>query len=238
MPVTPTAPAARPVSYQAPSGTESVDVDHHPEGRRHHRGRRWSATRPTPKPRQHQGEFIGGIAAEVVGKDIDRDLGEPGLRLLRSPAVGFNRRRRDDQGRRCRLSRQGEGPVRGDRAPAGRSRTPEPLDRGRARARARAHRGVRPRLVSVPRGLDGGGHRPHSRELAPSRWRRARCSTSTDVSTWLPTVRDEPARRPRTRADAATDRTYSLRPSGPVSPVPPWDDMLAWDGTTLDTVRR
>lgn len=33
------------------------------------------------------------------------------------------------------------------------------------------------------------------------------------------------------------DREYSLRPSGPPAPVPAWDDMLAWDGTTLDTVK-
>jgi uncharacterized protein with FMN-binding domain len=58
-------------SYQAPSGTESVDVtitlkddvitDVQVVG---------NATDPEAK--QHQGEFIGGIAAEVVGKDIDQ----------------------------------------------------------------------------------------------------------------------------------------------------------------------
>jgi uncharacterized protein with FMN-binding domain len=57
-------------SYQAPSGTESITVEltlkddtvteitvtpH--------------ATDPTAK--QHQGEFVGGIADQVVGKDID-----------------------------------------------------------------------------------------------------------------------------------------------------------------------
>lgn len=57
-------------SYQAPSGTETVDVtitlqddvitDVEVVG---------EAT--DPEARQHQGEFIGGIAAEVVGKDID-----------------------------------------------------------------------------------------------------------------------------------------------------------------------
>ena len=56
--------------YQAPSGTESVDVtvtledgvitDVQVVG---------NATDPTAI--QHQGEFIGGIAAEVVGKPID-----------------------------------------------------------------------------------------------------------------------------------------------------------------------
>ena len=56
--------------YQAPSGTESVDVtvtladgvitDVTVVG---------NATDPTAI--QHQGEFIGGIAAEVVGKPID-----------------------------------------------------------------------------------------------------------------------------------------------------------------------
>lgn len=33
------------------------------------------------------------------------------------------------------------------------------------------------------------------------------------------------------------DRTYSLMPSGRAAPVPAWDDMLAWDGSTLDTVK-
>ncbi len=33
------------------------------------------------------------------------------------------------------------------------------------------------------------------------------------------------------------DRTYSLRPSGPPAPVPAWEDMLAWDGEQLTTVR-
>lgn len=33
------------------------------------------------------------------------------------------------------------------------------------------------------------------------------------------------------------DRTYTLRPSGPATPVPAWDDMLAWDGAALTTVR-
>jgi uncharacterized protein with FMN-binding domain len=57
-------------SYQAPSGTETVDVtvtlqgdvitDVQVVG---------EAT--DPQARQHQGEFAGGIAAEVVGKDID-----------------------------------------------------------------------------------------------------------------------------------------------------------------------
>jgi len=32
------------------------------------------------------------------------------------------------------------------------------------------------------------------------------------------------------------DRAYSLRPSGPVGPVPAWEDMLAWDGEALTTV--
>lgn len=58
-------------SYQAPSGTETVDVtvtlkddvitDVEVVG---------EATDPQAK--QHQGEFISGIAAEVVGKDIDQ----------------------------------------------------------------------------------------------------------------------------------------------------------------------
>lgn len=57
-------------SYQAPSGTESVEVtitlkddvitDVQVVG---------NAT--DPEAQQHQGEFIGGIAGEVVGKDID-----------------------------------------------------------------------------------------------------------------------------------------------------------------------
>ena len=57
-------------SYQAPSGTESItveltladdkitDITVTPH-----------ATDPTAK--QHQGEFVGGIADQVVGKDID-----------------------------------------------------------------------------------------------------------------------------------------------------------------------
>lgn len=58
-------------SYQAPSGTESVDVtitlkddvitDVQVVG-----------NASDPEAQQHQGEFIGGIAAEVVGKDIDQ----------------------------------------------------------------------------------------------------------------------------------------------------------------------
>lgn len=33
------------------------------------------------------------------------------------------------------------------------------------------------------------------------------------------------------------DRAYSLRPSGPPTPVPSWDDSFAWDGHALTTVR-
>jgi uncharacterized protein with FMN-binding domain len=59
-----------PGTYQAPSGTESVEVTVTLEGEiitdvevvGH-------ATDPEAK--QHQGEFISGIANEVVGKDID-----------------------------------------------------------------------------------------------------------------------------------------------------------------------
>ncbi len=32
------------------------------------------------------------------------------------------------------------------------------------------------------------------------------------------------------------DATYSLRPSGPVRPVPRWEDAMAWDGEVLTTV--
>lgn len=57
-------------SYQAPSGTESVDVtvtladnvitDVQVKG-----------NAKDPQAKEHQGEFIDGIAAEVVGKNID-----------------------------------------------------------------------------------------------------------------------------------------------------------------------
>ncbi len=33
------------------------------------------------------------------------------------------------------------------------------------------------------------------------------------------------------------DRAYSLRPSGPPTPVPPWDEAVAWDGSVLTTLR-
>lgn len=33
------------------------------------------------------------------------------------------------------------------------------------------------------------------------------------------------------------DRAYSLRPSGPPAAVPRWEDAIAWDGTTLTTLR-
>ncbi|HOB56963.1 MAG TPA: FAD:protein FMN transferase [Rhodoglobus sp.] len=33
------------------------------------------------------------------------------------------------------------------------------------------------------------------------------------------------------------DRAYSLRPSGPPAPPPAWEDAIAWDGSTLTTVR-
>lgn len=33
------------------------------------------------------------------------------------------------------------------------------------------------------------------------------------------------------------DRAYSLRPTGRPGPVPTWDDAVAWDGTTLTTLR-
>jgi uncharacterized protein with FMN-binding domain len=57
-------------SYQAPSGTESITVELSLQDDKitditvtpH-------ATDPTAK--QHQGEFVGGIADQVVGKDID-----------------------------------------------------------------------------------------------------------------------------------------------------------------------
>jgi uncharacterized protein with FMN-binding domain len=57
-------------SYNAPSGTESITVELTLSGDKvsaitvtpH-------ATDPTAK--QHQGEFVGGIADQVVGKDID-----------------------------------------------------------------------------------------------------------------------------------------------------------------------
>ncbi len=57
-------------SYQAPSGTESVEVTVTLKGD--------VITDVTvigdatdPQAKQHQGEFIGGIAGVVVGKDID-----------------------------------------------------------------------------------------------------------------------------------------------------------------------
>ncbi len=37
--------------------------------------------------------------------------------------------------------------------------------------------------------------------------------------------------------DLGYDRAYSLRPSGVTSPIPAWDDVLAWDGEVLSTVR-
>ena len=37
--------------------------------------------------------------------------------------------------------------------------------------------------------------------------------------------------------DLGYDRAYSLRPSGRTTPVPAWDDVLAWDGEVLSTVR-
>lgn len=32
------------------------------------------------------------------------------------------------------------------------------------------------------------------------------------------------------------DRSYSLRPAGPVAPIPRWEDAIAWDGETLTTL--
>ena len=56
--------------YQAPSGTESVDVTVTLEG-----GVITDVTvvgnATDPEAKQHQGEFIDGIAGEVVGKPID-----------------------------------------------------------------------------------------------------------------------------------------------------------------------
>jgi uncharacterized protein with FMN-binding domain len=57
-------------SYQAPSGTESIDVTVTLEG-----GVitdvQVVGNATDPEAQQHQGEFIGGIAEQVVGKPID-----------------------------------------------------------------------------------------------------------------------------------------------------------------------
>jgi uncharacterized protein with FMN-binding domain len=57
-------------SYQAPSGTETIDVTVTLEG-----GVitdvQVVGNATDPEAQQHQGEFIGGIAGEVVGKPID-----------------------------------------------------------------------------------------------------------------------------------------------------------------------
>jgi uncharacterized protein with FMN-binding domain len=57
-------------SYQAPSGTETIDVTVTLEG-----GVitdvQVVGNATDPEAQQHQGEFIGGIAGEVVGKSID-----------------------------------------------------------------------------------------------------------------------------------------------------------------------
>ena len=37
--------------------------------------------------------------------------------------------------------------------------------------------------------------------------------------------------------DLGYDRAYSLRPTGRTTPIPAWDDVLAWDGEVLSTVR-
>ena len=37
--------------------------------------------------------------------------------------------------------------------------------------------------------------------------------------------------------DLGYDRAYSLRPTGRTTPIPLWDDVLAWDGEVLSTVR-
>jgi thiamine biosynthesis lipoprotein len=37
--------------------------------------------------------------------------------------------------------------------------------------------------------------------------------------------------------DLGYDRAYTLRPTGRTTPVPAWDDVLAWDGQVLSTVR-
>ena len=57
-------------SYQAPSGTESIQVDLTLQGDK------VTAVKVTPNatsgnPVMYQTQFAGGIAAEVVGKDID-----------------------------------------------------------------------------------------------------------------------------------------------------------------------
>ena len=37
--------------------------------------------------------------------------------------------------------------------------------------------------------------------------------------------------------DLGYDRAYSLRPTGRTTPIPAWDDVLAWDGEVLSTIR-
>lgn len=41
----------------------------------------------------------------------------------------------------------------------------------------------------------------------------------------------------RTLERLGYDRAYSLRPSTTATPVPAWDDAVAWDGTALTTIR-
>ena len=57
-------------SYQAPSGTETVDVTVTLEGDVI-TAVEVVGQATDPEAKEHQAEFIGGIAAEVVGKDID-----------------------------------------------------------------------------------------------------------------------------------------------------------------------
>lgn len=58
-------------SYQAPSGTESVEVTVTLEGDVI-TAVEVVGNATDPEAKQHQGEFISGIANEVVGKDIDQ----------------------------------------------------------------------------------------------------------------------------------------------------------------------
>ena len=85
-------------SYHAPSGTESITVEAHPRRRQGHRRHRHRRTRPTRPPRATRREFVGGIAAEVVGKDIDT-LNVSRVAGSSLTSGGFNDAIDGDQGR-------------------------------------------------------------------------------------------------------------------------------------------